>query len=173
MINTPILRKRRKNGEFSQTASKLPILPPTFAKATILMVLALIMTILISSCAMAASSVKLTDKTAVLAIIGEAEAESQTGRIAVAEVIRKRGNLHGIYGINSPRVKAHKYSNNTALLAKSAWFDSRYTNYSHNADGWGNKSDIEKFKRQGWFKNCEIVAVIGNHYFWKKKIKKG
>ena len=133
------------------------------------LIIALFLTITISGCVYA-SSVKLTDKTAVLAIIGEAESESQIGRIALAEVIRKRGSLKGIYGINAPRVKAHRYSDNTFLLAKAAWFDSRYTNYSKNADGWGNSSDIIKFKKQGWFKNCVIVAHIGNHYFWKRKV---
>lgn len=110
----------------------------------------------------------LTDKTAVLAVIGEAEGESQTCRIAIAETIRKRGSLKGIYGAHSKRVLAHKYSNKSFLLARAAWWDSQHTNYSKGASGWGNKSDLVKFKKCGWFRNCQVVAQIDGTYFWKE-----
>jgi hypothetical protein len=142
------------------------------------LILTAIFLMLESGCAMA-DTLKLTDATAIIVVIGEAESESQTGRIAVAEVTRKRGSLKGIYGANAIIVKdghyyrktkkgLRKIDDATVTLSKAAWFDSRHTNYSKDADGWGNANDIKIFKRQAWFKNCIIVAHIGNHYFWKK-----
>lgn len=115
------------------------------------------------------ASPPLTEETAILSIIGEAEGEPQEGRIAVAEVIRRRGSLKGVYGINAPRVKARKFSRAVYEASKQAWEASRLTNYSQGAQGWGNKADLQKFKRAAWFKNCYIVKQIGNHYFWKIK----
>lgn len=112
---------------------------------------------------------KLTDESAILAIIGEAESEIYLGKLAVAEVIRRRGSLKGIYGVNSPRVKNRKYSQETYLEARSAWFESLKTNVSLGAQGWGNKADLIQFRKSKWFQTCEIVTQIGNHYFWKEK----
>lgn len=110
-----------------------------------------------------------TDKTAILALIGEAEDQSQTCKIAIGEVLRRRGSLQGVYGIHAKRVLTHKYSSQVALLARAAWFDSRFTNYSRGAQGWGNSQDLIKFRQCKWFKNCEIVAHIDGTYFWKRR----
>jgi hypothetical protein len=107
---------------------------------------------------------------AILAIIGEAEGETFRGKVAVAETIRERGSLAGVYGLTAPRVLARKYSQKTYEEARKAWKVSKSTNISKGADGWGNSKDLKKFKKENWFKkNCVVVAKIGNHFFWKNK----
>ena len=147
--------------------SEMPFILTRIALVSIIIGLTILIMVLFSSCSYAAP-VKLTDKTAILAIIGEAEAESQIGKIAIAEAIRNRGTLKGVYGVKAKRVVNKLYTDNAYLLAKSAWFDSLKTDYTKGATGWGNASDIVIFKRQGWFKNCVITAKIGNHYFYKE-----
>ena len=111
-----------------------------------------------------------TPQEAILAIIGEAEGESMTGKIAVAEVIRKRNSLKGVYGARAPRVINHRYSQSAFQEAQKAWELSENTSYSQGADGWGSSQDVQIFKHSSWFKNCYIITKIGAHYFWKKKI---
>lgn len=110
----------------------------------------------------------ITDHQAVMAIIGEAEGEPLQGKIAVAEVIRNRDSLKGIYGVSAPRVIKHQYSAQTFADATTAWEISKTSNLTGGAMGWGNAADIRKFKTQRWFKKCRVVKQIGNHYFWKE-----
>lgn len=113
------------------------------------------------------SASSIPDSKAIAAIIGEAEGESLQGKIAVAEVIRNRGSLKGIYGVSAPRVVKKLYSAQTLADATRAWELSKTSNLTGGAMGWGNASDIRKFKTQKWFKKCRVVKQIGNHYFWK------
>lgn len=123
--------------------------------------------IFISSCKLVHAQ-ELSPVMGAMALIGEAEGESQTCRIAIAETIRRRGGFKGVYGLHAPRVVKHKYTANSMTLARAAWWDSRYTNYSKHADGWGNASDIVKFRKAKWFRNCSVVAHIDGTYFWKQ-----
>jgi len=140
------------------------------------LILAAIFLMLETGCA-SASTLKLTDATGIIGVIGEAEGESQTGRIAVAEVIRRRGSLKGIYGANAIIVKDGHYYRKTKnglrkiddgiiLLAKAAWFDSRYTNYSKGATNW---EAIETFGKPAWAKDMVVTAKIGNHTFMRER----
>lgn len=146
--------------------SIMPFILTRIALFSTIIGLAILIMLLFTSCSYA-SPVPLTDKTAILSIIGEAEAESQTGKIAIAEAIRNRGTLKGVYGARSKRVINKLYTNKTYLLAKAAWFDSLNTDYVKGADHWGSDSDIVKFKKESWFKNCKQTARIGNHSFFK------
>ncbi len=103
------------------------------------------------------------------AIIGEAEAEGFEGMVAIAHAIRNRGNLKGVYGLNSPRVIKRLYNTRSWYEAKAAW-EASYNGYdmTNGATGWGNASDIEIFKRHSWWKNCVVTAKIGNHWFYKE-----
>lgn len=114
-----------------------------------------------------AYSAQIPEDKAILAIIGEAESEPWEGKVAVAETIRRRGSLKGIFGLNSVRVKQKKYTRALYDQCKRAWEASRTTNYSKGALGWGNAADVQIFKRSKWFRNCKIVKQIGKHYFWK------
>lgn len=123
----------------------------------------------VSRCAPCPAAVQhITDRQAVMAIIGEAEGETLEGKVAVAEVIRHRGSLKGVYGYKAPRVVKHQYSTQTLADATRAWELSKTSNLTGGAMGWGNAADIRKFKTQRWFKKCRVVKQIGNHYFWKE-----
>ena len=130
--------------------------------------LLIVLALSVSSCSTCPA---LTDREAILTIIGEAESEPMQGKIAVGEVIRRRGNLKGCYGLTAPRVTGKLYSQKTFDDASLAWRMSKTSNLTGKADGWGNASDIRKFKTQKWFKKCRVVKQIGNHYFWKQVIK--
>lgn len=108
---------------------------------------------------------------AIMAIIGEAEGETMQGKIAVAEVIRNRSSLKGIYGVSAPRVVKKQYSAKTLADATKAWEMSKTSNLTGGAMGWGNSADIRKFKTQKWFKKCSVTKQIGNHFFWKQVVK--
>jgi hypothetical protein len=124
---------------------------------------------LFSGCAQAKTPV-LTSSTAILAIIGEAEGEGYKGMLAIADAIRNRHNLHGVYGLYSPRVRHHLYSQKTYNLARKAWLESLHDDITDGASGWGNNSDLAKFKQNTWWSNCVITAHIGNQWFYKETI---
>lgn len=111
-----------------------------------------------------------TDKEAINACIGEAEGESYLGKIAISATIINRGTLKGVYGGQSQRVLQHKYSRQTYNDCKAAWeyAKSTYGTSNWKATGWGTLGDIQQFKREGWFKDCVIVAHLGKHYFYRE-----
>lgn len=112
----------------------------------------------------------------VLAIIGEAENQGFDGMLAVACTISNRGTLKGVYGLHAPRVLQHKYSNETYAKASTAWdlatesYESNrdYCGFIKHATGWGNSKDLVQFKKTTWWKNCKIVAVVKDHFFYKE-----
>ena len=108
---------------------------------------------------------------AILACIGEAEAESMKGKVALLEALRARGTLKGVYGLNAPRVRNKAYSRAIYRDCAKAWEDSLTSSYVMGATGWGNDADLVIFKRQGWFKRCEVTVKVGNHNFYKCKGK--
>ena len=104
----------------------------------------------------------------VKAIIGEAEGESQVGKEAVACAIRNRGNLLGVYGLHSSRVKKHKYSRDTYINATIAVMmadDRDYCeNLIHGAQYWESKF----YPNPYWAKSMTLTATIDNQKFYRK-----
>lgn len=116
----------------------------------------------------------LTAQKAVLACLGEAEGEQMLGKLALMETLRNRNNVKGVYGIKAITLKNGKYyrgkrqlSSATVTACQSAWVDSKYTNYTNGATGWGNEADLVKFNTQSWFDSCHVTKQIGNHFFYK------
>lgn len=105
---------------------------------------------------------------AILAVIGEAEAEGYRGMLAVACAIRNRGTLKGVYGLKSPRVRNHLYSAHTYALASAAWKESGNHDITEGATGWGNESDLNKFCSTTWWHKCQITAYYGHQWFYKE-----
>lgn len=102
----------------------------------------------------------------ILAIIGEAEGESYQGKLAVAYAIINRGTLQGVYGLRSPRVTGHKYSQNAyneALNAYKQALNHPLEDITHGATGWGTWQDIQTLKHLTGF---YVTDHIGNHYFY-------
>lgn len=104
---------------------------------------------------------------AVRAIIGEASGEGYQGMLAVAEAIRNRGHLKGVYGLEAAHIS--KEGPEVWKAAKRAWAASERSNTVHGASVWGNAADVKKFKKASWFRNCKQTAKIGSHYFFKEK----
>jgi hypothetical protein len=121
------------------------------------------------------SSPALNTQNAVNAIIGEAEAEPMAGKIAIAEVIRRRGSLRGIYGINSPRVRLA--SRTVRKECELAWAK-KGTNLTRGATVWGSESDVAKWKARAkkyprhWFNRMKQTARIGAHFFFAERKSK-
>lgn len=139
---------------------------PLFLK--IVYTLFILSIVFIGSCRVVHAST-VSDKQAVLAIIGEAENQGFKGLLAVACAIRNRGTLQGVYGLHNPRVIHHRYSQKTYLLAKKAWAMSKTIDITKRATGWGNAKDINEFAKARWWKNCIVVARIKDHIFYTEK----
>lgn len=129
----------------------------------------------------------LTAQKAVLACLGEAEGESQTGKIAMMEALRNRNNLDGVFGYKAVKLINGKYhkkvmksgnyfkrtgkayrpiSNTTVIACQAAWVDSAYTNYVKGATHW---EAVQTFGKPKWAKNMIQTAKIGNHTFFKNR----
>lgn len=121
--------------------------------------------LLICAPAQAGQKVAISEHSAVLAIIGEAEGEPYKGKVAVAEVIRTRGSLKGVYGIKAPRVVQKKYSQKTYNECLKAWRESATSNITKGSTHW----EGTKFKTPYWAKNMIVMVTIGNQRFYKER----
>jgi len=105
----------------------------------------------------------------ILAVIGEAEGESQVGKEAVACAINNRGTLKGVHGLYSDRVTQHLYSKDTYNKAQAAVQAATNKNYCdeliHGAQYW----DGTAFPVPYWAKSMKLVAVIDNQRFFRKE----
>lgn len=103
------------------------------------------------------------DNTIIECIIGEAEGEGYDGMLAVAEAIRNRGTLRGVYGCKAKRVVNKMYSTAIYKTANKAWHDSAHTNTVAGATHWEGTA----FKTPYWAKDMIITATIRNQRFYK------
>lgn len=127
----------------------------------------LIVVLLVSGCNEAFADIP-EDK-AVKAIIGEAENQGYDGMKAVACVMRTRGSLKGIYGYNAPRVKAHKYSEDTEAKAIVAWetsADPLECRYMQGSTHWEN---VKAFGEPYWADSMTKTVLIKDHQFYREK----
>lgn len=98
---------------------------------------------------------------AIQAIVGEAENQGLQGMIAVAEAIRNRGHLRGVYGVNSPRLSLA--SAWVWKQAERAWEASETSNLVGSATHW----ESTDFPTPSWAEGAEVTAHIGKHIFYK------
>ena len=76
--------------------------------------------------------------------------------------------LKGVYGVNAPRVKAHKYSEDTEAKAIVAWetsADPMECAFLGGATMWEN---IHAFGTPSWVKGMVRTVRIGDHIFYKE-----
>jgi hypothetical protein len=104
-----------------------------------------------------------TKEQAVQCIVGESAGESFWGKIAVAEGIRNRGKLKGVFGCTNPIV--HNTPEKIWDDANHAWLISRFTNLVNGADHW----ESIDFKTPWWAEDMIVTAQIGKHIFYKDK----
>lgn len=105
---------------------------------------------------------------AVLSIVGEAEGEGAEGMLAVADAIRNRESLKGVYGLRSYRVRHHLYSNYILHQAEVMWLLSKHKDITNGATGWGSDEDLNKFCGESWWAHCVLTARVGNQWFYKE-----
>jgi len=118
---------------------------------------------ILTSCALALSvNAAVPDSLAVRAIIGEAGNQPLAAQRAIASVIRSRGSLKGIYGVNNPCVS--KATETTRKRASQAWKDSASVDYSHGAMFFGCKADDVYFNAH----HFKLVFTIKQINFWKE-----
>ena len=104
------------------------------------------------------------DEQAVRAIIGEASNQGLEGMQAVAEGIRNRGTLKGVYG-----AKAKHVDKEPAWVwkqARNAWEASKTSNLVGGADHWEN---TKAFGEPYWAKSMVKTAQVGSHSFYKER----
>lgn len=115
------------------------------------------------------SFASISPTTAKDAIVAESASEGLRGMTAVAEVIRRRGHLKGLYGL---RRKAFIQSQPKWVhdQAMRAWKESANTNLTKGATLYENIDDFGFPKK--WDKSKVVkVAKIGKHTFYRE-IKK-
>ena len=108
---------------------------------------------------------EITDQQAIKCIIGEAEDQGIEGMTAVAEAIRNRGHLKGVYGCKSPRIK--KAAQEIWDMAQWAWDRSEFTNLAKGADHWHSTDEPPVW----WERYGKRTTVIGKHKFYKEVYK--
>jgi len=105
-----------------------------------------------------------SDEQAIRAIIGEAANQGEIGMTAVAEVIRTRGSLKGIYGYKASHVD--KQPAWVWKQARRAWYASKTTNYTRGAQHFEN---IKAFGCPYWVKDCYETFRYKDHVFYKRR----
>lgn len=108
----------------------------------------------------------ITEDQAARAIMGEARGEPYLGKIALAEALRNRNTLDGVYGYNA------RFSAKSSVWrdARDAWHDSSFTNLVKGANHWFSEADKEKLdkKQPRWYRRLVFVKQIHGHYFYRE-----
>ena len=110
----------------------------------------------------------LTDAQAIKAVMGEARGESLAGKTAVAECLRRRGNLHGVYGANISQTILNREKPSVWRDAAAAWRVSETSNLVPWCKYWFSDADLIKLnkKRPRWFRQLHFIRKIGNQSFY-------
>jgi len=124
---------------------------------------------LFKGCAVASG---ISDENAVRAIIGEAENQGYQGMKAVACGIRNRGTLKGVYGLNAPRVKKHKYSEQTEAMALVAWETSSDPDECRFLGGARYWENVKAFGKPTWASKMIETYRHKDHVFYKEDMEK-
>lgn len=103
----------------------------------------------------------ITDSQAVSAIIGEGGGESLKTQTMIADVIRNRGSLRGVYGASNPVVA--KASPKVRARALEAWRASAVQDLTHGLKYFGCAGDATYFRHIG----LHPAMVSGAITFWK------
>lgn len=94
-------------------------------------------------------------------VLGEASGEGYLGMVAVAEAIRNRGTLKGVYGCKAKFVKNEPEW--VFILARKAILEAKTSNLTNGATHW----ESVDFKRPYWADSMVETVQIGKHVFYK------
>lgn len=111
---------------------------------------------------------QIDSQTAEKVIVGEAADQGLDGMIAVAEVIRNRGSLHGFASLKNKNLDKFvaKQPEDVRLRASKAWKLSRHTNYTRGATHFDN---IKEFGMPRWARGMVRTAVIADMTYFKER----
>jgi len=113
------------------------------------------------------NALALDARAAATAIVGEAAGQPFAVKLAVAEAIRHRGTLQGVYGLNA----AHNATEPARVWkdARRAWAQSAHTDITHGATHFGNLQDV----RKGTFTGLQLTCIVGSGkdatYFFRNR----
>lgn len=102
----------------------------------------------------------LDDKAVIHAIVGEASGEPFLAQKGIAEVIRRRGSLQGIYGANTTRKESQAAYNKAA----KAWAESATSNITQGCKYFGGVMDDDYFAN---VLHKKPFLTIGHTRFYK------
>ena len=101
------------------------------------------------------------DEIEIHCIMGEARGEGLIGMTAIAEAMRNRGTLKGVYGCKA----TFSEPNWVWRIARQAWLDSYDSNLTKGATHWESTDFVIPY----WVKAMDITVTIGKHVFYKEK----
>lgn len=105
-----------------------------------------------------------TEEEAVRCIMGEARGESFEGKVAVGEIIRRRGSTEGLYGCKAKFKEPKRVWDE----ARRAWRLSERTKTTKDATLFENTKAFG-FPKKWNRKKVQFVTKIDNHDFFKKE----
>ena len=109
------------------------------------------------------ASAQIPEQQAIRALIGEASNQGERGMQAVAEAIRNRGTLSGVFGLRRDISREPTW---VWRMAKNAWQASEHSSLVGGADHWEN---VDQFGVPHWAKKMTPTVKIGAHQFYKSK----
>jgi hypothetical protein len=101
----------------------------------------------------------IADSQAVRAIVGEAGNQSPRTMLAIADAIRHRGTLHGVFGLHNSY--ASRQPSRVWQAARAAWQQSASIDLVAGATHWATAADLAT----GIFDGMKRVAVVGDFTF--------
>ncbi len=112
---------------------------------------------------------RIADDDAILTILGEVGPYGKEGMQWVASSIRNRGGIQGTYGKNNPNVVNKKYTQQQYDDAKSAWEESKTTNFT-DAYHWFSDADMKQDKVKHIIKEdkLEFIKNVGENNFYRR-----
>jgi hypothetical protein len=117
----------------------------------------LIPMLLMAVASLKGAAATIPDTQAIKAIIGEAGSQPFACQVAVANAIRHRGSLRGVYGVKNPVVK--RASRAVVERARQAWELSRRTDLVPGLRYFGCPSDAPYFHRIGLHPALTMGAI--------------
>lgn len=113
------------------------------------------------------------EELAMRSILGEAEGEPYLGKLAVGEVLRRRGSVKGFYGAKAVTFRNGKYYRGSRVIdgvtvgqALKAWRVSERSNITKGATHFEN---VQSFGAPYWASSMVTTVRIGAHQFWREK----
>ena len=112
---------------------------------------------------------RIVDEDAILTILGEVGPYGKEGMQWVASSIRNRGGTQGAYGKNNPNVVNKKYTQQQYNDAKTAWEESKTTNFT-DAKHWFSDADMKQDNVKRIIKEdkLEFIKKVGENNFYRK-----